>query len=132
MTDTNGNFFINNMKKKVIYNENTVISLALFLVLFTSLIFINNKFIELCSNLIEQSNQIEELLDKQEYSLAYLKALDLLDYINSNDFIPSIYLNHVDYDNLINECIKLCIYIKKEDASEACASLDLIEFLVNI
>jgi|BioPla2DNA2_1021312.scaffolds.fasta_scaffold05967_9 hypothetical protein len=108
--------------------KNTVISLALFLVLFTSLIFINNKFTELCSNLIEQSNQIEELLDKQEYSLAYLKALDLLDYINSNDFIPSIYLNHVDYDNLINECIKLCIYIKKEDASEACASLDLIEF----
>ena len=108
--------------------KNTVISLALFLVLFTSLIFINNKFTELCSNLIEQSNQIEELLDKQEYSLAYLKALDLLDYRNSNDFIPSIYLNHVDYDNLINECIKLCIYIKKEDAQKLALSLDLIEF----
>ncbi|ASW43496.1 DUF4363 family protein [Clostridium isatidis] len=108
--------------------KNTVISVILFLILVTSLIYINYKFTNLCSNLIDQSNEIEKLLDKEDFDTAYLKSLELLDYISSNDFIPSIYLNHIDYDDLINECLKLCVYIKREDLAEASASLDLIEF----
>ncbi|MBU5454124.1 DUF4363 family protein [Caproiciproducens sp. MSJ-32] len=108
--------------------KNTIISIILFVLLVTGLTYINNKFTNLCSDLIDKSNEIEKLLDKKELDTAYTKSLELLEYINSKDFIPSIYLNHIDYDDLINECLKLCVYIKREDIAEASASLDLIEF----
>jgi Domain of unknown function (DUF4363) len=109
--------------------KNTTISIILFIILVFGLVFLNHKFTELCDNLIDKSNVIENLIEKDELNLAYYEASELLNYLKDNDAIPAIYLNQVDYQQLVNEALKLCIYIKRDDISEASASLDLIEFL---
>ena len=47
--------------------------------------------------------------------------------LDEQNIIPSIYINHLDYDVLLNEALKLTVYIEKDDMSEASTSL-LLKF----
>ena len=110
--------------------RNSLISVCLFITLLVSIIYLNIGFIKICSNAEIRSNEIEELISSSEYDLAYEKSEELLSYIDGNDGIPAIYLNHTDYDLIVNECLKLCIYLQERDISEAVASLHLVKYSV--
>jgi Domain of unknown function (DUF4363) len=110
--------------------RNSLISISLFIILIVGILYLNNGFIKICSKAEISSNEIEELISNKEYDLAYEKSEELLSYIDGNDGIPTIYLNHTDYDVIVNECLKLCIYIEERDISEALASLHLIKYSV--
>lgn len=110
--------------------RNTLISIFLFIILLVGIIYLNIGLIKICSNAKASTDEIEELISNNEYDLAYEKAEELLYYIDGNDGIPTIYLNHTDYDLIVNECLKLCIYIEERDISEALASLHLIKYSV--
>lgn len=110
--------------------RNSLISISLFIILLLSIFYLNNGFIKICNKAEISINEIEELISNKEYDLAYEKSEELLSYIDENDRIPTIYLNHTDYDSVINECLKLCIYIEERDISEAVASLHLVKYSV--
>lgn len=110
--------------------RNSLISISLFIILIVGLFYLNNEFIKICSKAEISSNEIEELISNKEYDLAYDKSEELLSYIDGNDGVPAIYLNHTDYDVIVNECLKLCIYIEERDISEALASLHIIKYSV--
>lgn len=110
--------------------RNTLISILLFIILLIGIIYLNIGLIKICNNAKTSTNEIEELISNKEYDLAYEKAEELLYYIDGNDGIPTIYLNHTDYDLIVNECLKLCIYIEERDISEALTSLHLVKYSV--
>lgn len=43
--------------------------------------------------------------------------------------IASIYINHVDYDSILNEALKLSVYLENNDESESEASLHLLKYI---
>ena len=83
--------------------KNSLISIFIFLVLISFLFYSDMKFKNLCTETIFSR------LDEQ-------------------NIIPSIYINHLDYDVLLNEALKLTVYIEEDDMSEASASLHLLKF----
>lgn len=108
--------------------KNIILSITLFFLLIISIFFLNYKFIDLCDELLSKANEIEIYLDDNEVEIAYDKSLELLDFLDSHSTIPFVYLNHTDYDLLINEALKLCIYIESGDLSEAQASVHLVTY----
>ena len=110
--------------------RNSLISICLFIILLLGIFYLNNGFIKICDNTEISINEIEELILNTEYDLAYEKSEELLSYIDDHDGIPTIYLDHTDYDSVINECLKLCIYLQERDISEAVASLHLVKYSV--
>lgn len=103
--------------------KNTYFSILLFLILVGTLFFLNSKFIKLCNTVIEKCNVIEELLNTDETELSYNYSKDLLNLIIDEADVPAIYLNHLDYDVLKNDALKLTVYIKSDDKSESLATL---------
>lgn len=108
--------------------KNIILTIILFLLLVSSLFFLNNKFIYICDELRLKGSEIEILLDNNQTDIAYDKSLELLNFLDYQSIISSVYLNHADYDTLINEALKTCIYIKNDDLSEAQASIHLVVF----
>lgn len=108
--------------------KNSIISILLFIALIIGLLFLNHKFTSLCTDVIEKCERIEILLDEKEDFLAYEESVKLLNYIKDKSDIPALYLNHLDYDLLINESLKLSLYIKGNDKSESLATLHLIKY----
>ena len=103
--------------------RNSIISVALFIALLVGLFFLNNKFVKLCNEIILKCDLIEEYLNNYEEDKAYEDAVALIDMIIEEADVPAIYLNHVDYDLLKNDSLKLSLYIRGEDRAESLATL---------
>ncbi|MBD7915101.1 DUF4363 family protein [Clostridium sp. Sa3CUN1] len=103
--------------------RNSIISVILFIALVIGLFFLNNKFVNLCNEIIVKCDIIEDYLDNYEEDKAYEDSVALIDMIQEEADVPAIYLNHVDYDYLKNDALKLSLYIKGEDRAESLATL---------
>ncbi len=103
--------------------KNTYISIFLFLILVAGLFFLNNKFVSLCNEVILRCDNIEEFLNAYDEDSAYDDSVALIDLIIEEADVPAIYLNHVDYDMLKNDALKLSLYIRGEDRAESLATL---------
>ncbi|MCR1952478.1 MULTISPECIES: DUF4363 family protein [unclassified Clostridium] len=108
--------------------KNSIISILLFIVLITGLFFLDTKFVSLCDDVMIKCEEIEDLLAEGEEYLAYESSVELLSLIKEKADIPAIYLNHVDYDSLMNESLKLTLYIKGEDKAESLATLHVVRY----
>ena len=103
--------------------RNSIISVILFIALVIGLFFLNNKFVNLCNEIIVKCDIIEDYLDNYEEDKAYEDSVALIDMIQEEADVPAIYLNQVDYDYLKNDALKLSLYIKGEDRAESLATL---------
>ena len=103
--------------------KNTYISIFLFIALVVGLFFLNNKFVSLCNEVIIRCDDIEEFLNSYDEDNAYDDSVALIDLIIDEADVPAIYLNHVDYDMLKNDALKLSLYIRGEDRAESLATL---------
>ena len=108
--------------------KNALISVIIFFGLLISIFFLNNSVVDLCDSIKYKTDDIEIILLNEDYAIAYGKAVDLLNYLENNDFIPSIYTNHQDFDALRHETARLCVYISKNDIGEAYSSLHFIKY----
>lgn len=108
--------------------RNSIISVVLFIALISALFFLDNKFVSLCDDVMFKCEEIEDLLDNNENYIAYEKSVELLELIKEKADIPAIYLNHVDYDSLINESLKLSLYIKSDEKGDSLATLHLLRY----
>ena len=90
--------------------------------------FLNISVISLCNNIKTQCEDIELKMADGKIQEAYSESLELLDSIEEKNLVTSIYLSHQEFDNLLNEALKLSTYLIHEDTTEAHASLHLVKY----
>lgn len=103
--------------------RDSIISISLFIALVIGIFFLNNKFVNLCNEIIVKCDAIEDHLNNYDEEKAYDDALALIDMLQEKADVPAIYLNHVDYDLLKNESLKLSLYIRGDDRAESLATV---------
>ena len=108
--------------------KNSLFSIFLFVLLLGFLTYADISFKNLCSNVIQMCDEMEESLDYSSKEKNFQDAMEIFNLIQDKGKIASIYMNHVDYDVMLNEALKLTVYIEKDDSSEAEASLHLLKY----
>lgn len=112
--------------------KTTYISTILFLCLILFISFADFKLQKLYNNISVESDIIEDLLNDYNWDLAYEKTTTLIENIKKESLLSSVYVNHVDFDNISNEAIKLCSYIQCEDISESHVSANILKSYAQI
>lgn len=107
--------------------RNAILSVLIFLFTMVCVFFINNSVLNLCDNIISQAEEIETKISEGEIDEAYSKSLELLNCIEKNNVLTSIYLSHQEFDNVLNEAVKLSTYLVHYDKTEAHTSLHLVK-----
>lgn len=107
--------------------RNAVLSILVFIFTMTCVYFLNNSIINLCDHVKMESEEIELKITGGELEDAYYQSLELLNSIEEKTLITSIYLSHQEFDNLLNEAVKLSTYLVHKDATEAHTSLHLVK-----
>ena len=92
------------------------------------LFYADFKFRELCTDIVNICDEMEDTIITDDKEVSFQKAMDLFNMIQDRGGIAAIYTNHVDYDVMLNEALKLSIYIENEDLSESEASLHLLKY----
>ena len=108
--------------------KNSLFSILLFILLLGFLTYTDISFKNLCSNVIEMCDEMENSLSYSTKEENFEDAMAIFNLIEDKGKIAAIYVNHVDYDVLLNEALKLTIYIEKDDPSESEASLHLLKY----
>ena len=108
--------------------RNAILSVLLFLSIMVCVFFLNNSIINLCNDIKTKSEDIELKLTDDRIEDAYYQSLELLNSIEEKNLITSIYLSHQEFDNLLNEALKLSTYLVHNDETEAHASLHLVKY----
>lgn len=108
--------------------KNTILSIGLFIILFICLFFADKSLVSTCNEIYVKCEEIEISLNTKDDDKAYTQSVALLRFIEKEGCIASIYVNHVDYDFLINESLRLSIYIKEKDYSEALSSVHVLRY----
>ena len=108
--------------------KNSLFSIFLFVLLLGFLTYADISFKNLCSDVIEMCDKMEETLDYSTKEENFKDAMEIFNLIQDKGKIAAIYINHVDYDVMLNEALKLTVYIEKDDSSESEASLHLLKY----
>ena len=108
--------------------RNAILSVLLFLFTMVGVLFLNNSIINLCNHIKILSEDIELKMTDGNIEDAYYQSLELLNSIEEKNLVTSIYLSHQEFDNLLNEALKLSTYLIHEDETEAHASLHLVKY----
>ena len=108
--------------------RNAILSILLFIVIMFVVFFFNKSVLTLCDNIQATTDEISLLLENNDFENSYTLSLELLNSIESKHAITSTYLNHSDFDDLVNESVKLSLYILNEDIIEAQTSLNLVKY----
>ena len=111
--------------------KNTITSIILFLLVFSFVAYANNSLSKLCENIDEDSENIENLINNNEWDEAYSYSLDLIEEVKNSHKLSSVYVNHTDYDYISNEAEKLSIYIREKNISEAYVSANMLRSTVH-
>lgn len=107
--------------------KNTLISSVIFFSLLASVLFFNNKLINVCEKVNDYSNKIENSLSKEDWKESYEESLKLSNLLEENYVSLSLYINHEQLDNLSKEILSLTQYIKAEDVSNSLSSVHIIK-----
>ncbi len=107
--------------------KNAILSILLFTFIMICVSFLNNSILNLCNDIKTQAEDIEIIITHGNLEEAYSKSLILLNCIQEKNLVTSIYLNHQEFDNLLNEAVKLSTYLIHQDATEAHTSLHLLK-----
>lgn len=107
--------------------KNAFLSILLFLFTMICVYILNNSVINLCDDIKSQAENIESKINNGEFESGYKDSLKLLNSIQEKNFVTSIYLSHQEFDNLLNEAVKLSTYLIHEDETEAHTSLHLLK-----
>ena len=108
--------------------KNSLFSILLFLLLLGFLTYADISFKNLCSDVIERCDDLEENFNFYTKEERFESAMEIFNLLENKGSIASIYINHVDYDVMLNEALKLTVYIENDDSSESEASLHLLKF----
>ncbi|MGL5614924.1 MAG: DUF4363 family protein [Sarcina sp.] len=123
--------------------KKTLISIFLFLSIFSFAIYSHFHLIHICENIISQCTEIENKLNSIDKNLEensdspiwidldYM-SLILKDYVFSNYNLVSLYINHERLDIVITEISRLTEYISKGDSKESLSTINFIKSYANV
>ena len=107
--------------------KNSLFSIFLFIILLGFLTYTDISFKNLCSEVIDMCEEMETTMKSSSKEENFKNAMDIYDLIQDKGKFAAIYINHVDYDVMLNEALKLTVYIEIDDPSESEASLHLLK-----
>ncbi len=108
--------------------KNSLVSILLFVILVSFLFYADHNFKNLCSQIVDKCDLMEYEITPENKKENFEDAMEIFTTLKEKDKIPSIYINHVDYDTLLNEALKLSVYLEADNLEEAEASLHLLKF----
>lgn len=108
--------------------KNSIISYCIFIILIAFLTYTDISFKHLCTDIVDMCDKMEETVVNSSKEENFNNAMNIFNLIQDKGAIASIYINHVDYDVMLNEALKLTVYIEKDDDSETESSLHLLKF----
>lgn len=108
--------------------KNSIISYCIFIVLIAFLTYADISFKNLCTDIIDMCDEMEGTVANSSKEENFNNSMDIFNLIQDKGYVAAIYINHVDYDVMLNEALKLTVYIEKDDDSETEASLHLLKF----
>ena len=108
--------------------KNSLFSIFLFILLLGFLTYTDISFKNLCTDVINMCDEMEKSIDYSTKEKSFEDAMAIFNLIQDKGSIASIYINHMDYDAMLNEALKLTVYIEKDDSSETEASLHLLKY----
>ena len=108
--------------------KNSLFSIFLFILLLGFLTYTDISFKNLCTDVINMCDSMEESINYSTKEKNFEDAMAIFNLIQDKGNIASIYINHMDYDVMLNEALKLTVYIEKDDSSESEASLHLLKY----
>lgn len=108
--------------------RNAILSVLLFIMTMICVYFLNNSILNLCDDIKLKTEDIELKITDGKIEDAYYESLELLNSIEEKNLLTSLYLSHQEFDNLLNEAVKLSTYLVHDDKTEAHASLHLVKY----
>ena len=108
--------------------KNSLFSLLLFAILIGFLTYTDISFQKLCTEIVDLCDEMEASIKEKSKEENFNDAMKIYNLIQDKSDIAAIYINHVDYDVMLNEALKLTVYIENDDKSETEASLHLLKF----
>lgn len=108
--------------------KNSLFSIFLFILLLGFLTYTDISFKNLCTDVINMCDEMEKNISYSSKEKNFEDAMAIFNLIQDKGNIAAIYINHMDYDVMLNEALKLTIYIEKDDSSETEASLHLLKY----
>lgn len=107
--------------------KNTIISIIMFLSLLGFVAYANSSLNKLCTTIKKDTKEIYFLIEKDNWDEAYSKSNDLIKNINDKNLILSIYLNHNDFDEILDEAIELSLYIHGKEKTDTLIALSTLK-----
>lgn len=108
--------------------KSSLISSILFALLITvaiiSLCYIN----DFCRDFTKESDSLEELVVEENWEESYNSVMDLLDHIQQESKLTSVFINHEEVDIMEMEVYKLTQFIKEKDKTQSLASIHALKF----
>ena len=107
--------------------KNTIISIIIFLSLLGFVTYANSSLNKLCTTIKKDTKEIYFLIEKDNWNESYSKSNDLIKNINDKNLILSIYLNHNDFDEILDEAIELSLYIHGKEKTDTLIALSTLK-----
>ena len=83
--------------------KNSIISIVLFLCTMVLVFFLNNSLIQLCDEVHQRADVMEETILNGDLESAFEHSMDLVDLLKEKNFEASIYITHEYFDTLVDE-----------------------------
>ena len=122
------NFIIRKNKLKVgVIIKKTIVSIILFIVAITIVTFYSFALNKECTELINQSDTLENLVLSNSWDKAYKQSNKLLKDWQNDDNKISMVINHSEIENIHVELWKFTQYMKMKNEDESLASIHVIK-----
>ena len=109
--------------------KNSIISIVLFICTMVLVFFLNNSLLKLCDEVYQRADTMEETILNGDLDSAFEQSMDLVNLLKENNFEASVYVTHEYFDTLVDEAVKLSVYISYNDEVDANATIHYIKNL---
>jgi len=107
--------------------RNTLIAIIIFSSLLGFVYYANYTLLNLCEDVITGSEEIEVLIQEGNFEEAHKNSTILMELIEENGLLTSVYIDHNDFDNLQDEALQLSIYTSCKDTTESLISVGTLK-----
>ena len=107
--------------------RNTLIAIIIFSSLLGFVYYANYALLNLCEDVITSSDEIEILIEEGNFEEAHKNSNILMELIEENGLLTSVYIDHNDFDNLQDEALQLSIYTSCKDTTESLISVGTLK-----
>ncbi len=103
--------------------KNIIASILIFLAVLGVVTYFNSSLINLCDKIQTDTKTIHAYIENEDWEDAYNESQKLSKDINKHNFVLSMYVNHKDFDDILDESIELCLYVQDKDPTESLIAL---------